>query len=90
MTGPDLSRYMDNKSLGIASYFLDDKIQSSKFSIPRYFKEFKRLAENKQSKKIKTLKSVSSSEFCLNEVENYLNIRKPLWNSNKITIKTIM
>lgn len=78
----DLCGPMENKSLGKARYFLifvDDYSRmcfvyflQSKHQTLRYFKEFQKLVENQQSKKIKVLRSDNGGEFCSTEMETYL------------------
>jgi hypothetical protein len=78
----DLCGPMENKSLGMARYFLifvDDYSRmcfvyflQSKHQTFKYFKEFKKLVENQKSKKIKNVRSDNGGEFCSTEMEDYL------------------
>ncbi|GBP26968.1 Retrovirus-related Pol polyprotein from transposon TNT 1-94 [Eumeta japonica] len=78
----DLCGPMENVSLGKAKYYLlfvDDfsrmctvyflKCKSETF---KYFKQYKELVENQQSKKIKILRSDNGGEFCSTEMTNFL------------------
>jgi hypothetical protein len=78
----DLCGPMENMSLGNARYYLifvDDYSRmcfvyflQSKHQTFKYFKEFQKMVENQQSKKIKLLRSDSGGEYCSIEMENYL------------------
>lgn len=78
----DLCGPMENESLGGARYFLifiDDFSRmcfvyflKSKHQTFKFFKEFQRLVENQQSKKIKALRSDNGGEFCSTEMKMYL------------------
>lgn len=78
----DLCGPMENLSLGKAKYYLlfvDDfsrlctvyflKSKSETFT---YFKQYKELVENQQSKKIKILRSDNGGEFCSTEMTDFL------------------
>lgn len=78
----DLCGPMENKSLGMARYFLlfvDDYSRmafvyflKSKDETFTYFKQFKILVENQKTNKIKILRTDNGGEFCSATMENYM------------------
>lgn len=78
----DVCGPMETRSIGLSRYFLlfvDDYSRMSfvyflktKDEVFKYFKEFRTMVEKQKNTSIKIIRSDNGSEFCSNEMSNYL------------------